>query len=293
MTMDCIAADAWQLPFIPERLTPLSFTPVWGDLLPAEQLRYNQLHGLYFHEQIIFIEQAIIVPLLRAVQPQVADAALRDSLNTFITEENTHSQRFHALLAALRPEWYARDWRYFVRAGVAGDLFLGGMVRHPRVFPFLIWLVQLMEERSIFSSRLYLAAATKFPQSIVAVQRQHLADEADHVQWDLALTEQFWEQTPAWLRRVNTRLLNWMLGEFIAVPRRAALRVIDALATDLPNLSVPPTRLKEALLCLAQQPDFRGAVFGRDAVPRTWKRASAAPDLATFVQSWLSCEHAS
>ncbi len=49
--------NAWQKRFIPERLTPLPFTPAWSALNPAEQLRYNQLHGLFFHEQIIFFEQ--------------------------------------------------------------------------------------------------------------------------------------------------------------------------------------------------------------------------------------------
>ncbi len=44
---------AWQLPFIPERLTPLRLTPAWTQLRPEERLRYNQLQGLYFHEQII------------------------------------------------------------------------------------------------------------------------------------------------------------------------------------------------------------------------------------------------
>ncbi len=109
-------SDLWRQPFIPERLTPLPFTPVWRELRPAEQLRYNQLHGLYFHEQIIFFEQTVIVPLLRAAQPHVADTALRDSIDTFVAEENTHSAGFHELLAALRPAWYAGGWRHFVGA---------------------------------------------------------------------------------------------------------------------------------------------------------------------------------
>ncbi len=285
------ADPTWQRPFIPERLTPLPFTAVWHELQPAEQLRYNQLHGLYYHEQIIFFEQTMIVPLLRAAHPHVADVALRASLDTFIAEENTHSQRFHTLLADLRPEWYARDWRHFVAAGAVGKAGLAAMVRHPRVFPFLIWLVQLLEERTMFASRLYLLDAALFPQAIIGVQRQHLADEAGHVQWDQALIKQFWGETPAWLRRINTHLLNGMLSQYIALPRRAALRVIDALANDLPALSVPPARLKTALRSLAHQADFRSVVFGRDAVPRTWRQASMAPDLGAFVNTWLTHEH--
>jgi hypothetical protein len=282
---------AWQLPFVPERLTPLRFTPAWAALRPSERLHYNQLQGLYFHEQIIYFEQAIIVPMLRAARPLVADPKLRDSLVTFEAEENTHSAGFHDLLRTLRPEWYAHTWRHFVQVGPVGDAVLAGLLRHPRQFPFLIWLVQLLEERTMYASRLYLAEADAFPAAIVAAQRQHLVDEANHVQWDIALINQLWPTTPGWLRRLNVRLLDWMVGEFIAVPRRAALRVIDALAADLPDLSVPAATLKTQLRTLAASEQFRARVFGRDAVPRTWKQASTAADLGPFVNRWLSHDH--
>lgn len=284
-------STAWQFPFIPERLTPLRLTPSWSHLRPEERLRYNQLQGLYFHEQIIYFEQAIIVPLLRAARPLVADAGLREALATFEAEENIHSAEFHALLCDLRPEWYADSWRHFVQVGPVGEAILARLLRHPRQFPFLLWLVQLLEERTMFASRLYLAEADAFPLAIIAAQRRHLADEADHVQWDIALIQQLWPTTPAWLRRLNVRLLDWMVGEFIAVPRRAALRVIDALAADVPDLSIPAATLKAELRTLAASPDFRAAVFGRDAVPRTWKQASSAADFAPFVNRWLAHEH--
>jgi hypothetical protein len=283
---------AWQLRFIPDRLTPLPFTPVWARLRPVEQLRYNQLHGLYGLEQIIFFEQALIVPLLHAVQPIVADRTLRRSLDAFIAEEHAHSAAFHGILRALRPEWYAKDWKHFVRTGPAVAAIFSTIVRCPRLFPGLLWLVQLLEERTMFASRLFLADEASYPVAIVTAHQQHLADEAGHVHWDAALIAERWPATPAWLRRLNDRSLNWVLDEYIALPRRAALRVIDALADDLPDLSVPPIDLKNALRELACREDFRRQVFGRDSVPRTWKQASTAPDLPCLVQRWLSHEHA-
>jgi len=281
----------WSRPFIPERLTPLRLIPAWALLTPGEQLRYNQLQGLYFHEQIIFFEQELIVPLLRAVRPLITDASLRQSLEVFEAEENVHSARFHGLLKELRPEWYSKSWRHFVRIPSPARALLATLVRHPKQFPLFIWLVQLLEERTMFASRLYLAQADQFPSAILDAQRQHLADEADHVQWDLALLDELWPTTPEWLRRLNVRLLDWIVGEFIAVPRRAALRVIDALAFDLPSLSVPAATLKSQLRTLADSPEFRRAVFGRDAVPRTWKHAATAPDFQPFVSRWLSHEN--
>ena len=277
--------------FIPDRLTPLHFTSAWPELRPAEQRHYNQLHGLYFHEQIIFFEQVIIVPLMRALQPQVSDPELRAALEIFIAEEMTHSAGFHALLRSRRPEWYATGWRHFVQLPRAANACLGTMVNRPQFFPCFLWLVQLLEERTLFASRLFLAEADEFPEDFIVLHRQHLSDEADHIRWDSALIAQFWSASPALVRRANARLLDWMLGEFIAVPRRAALRVIDALAAERPDLSIPPARLKAELRELAAQPEFRASVFGRDAVPRTWRQAAAAPDMSPIVETWLAHEH--
>lgn len=278
-------------PFIPERLTPLRLIPSWARLSMEEQLRYNQLQGLYFHEQIIFFEQRMIVPLITAAQRLVGDTGFRDALGVFVAEENRHSAQFHALLRELRPDWYARDWRHFVRVGAVASRMLSVMIQHPRQFPFLLWVIQLLEERTMYASRLYLAEAEKFPAVIVAAQRQHLIDEADHVQWDIQLLNELWPSTPEWLRRLNVRLLDWMVGEFIAVPRRAAVRVVEALGHELPRLTVSLETLKAELRQLARTTEFQQGVFGRDAVPRTWKQASQAPDFSRFVARWFVHEH--
>jgi len=82
-----------------------------------------------------------------------------------------------------------------------------------------------------------------------------------------------------------------MVGEFIAVPRRAAVRVVEALNAEMPGLSVPIHTIKEELRQLARTPDFQRGVFGRDAVPRTWKQAASAPNFAPFNARWFVHEH--
>lgn len=281
----------WDKLFIPEKLTPLRLTASWSKLNAEERLRYNQLQGLYFHEQIIFFEQRMIVPLIEAARPLVVDSSLQDGLSAFIREENSHSAQFHTLLRELRPDWYGHDWHHFVKVNGFASTALATMVRHPRQFPFLLWLMQLLEERTMFASRLYLAQPDLFPAKIVAAQRQHLIDEVDHVQWDMELLNDWWPRTPEWQRRWNVRLLDWTVGEFIAAPRRAAVRVVDALGEEMPRLSAPVSTLKAELRALAALPDFQRGVFGRDAVPRTWKQAAAAPNLGPFVSRWFIHEH--
>src|SRR4051794_31709856 len=49
----------FSLRFMPEELTPLSFTPVYKCLNELQRLRYNQLSALYFNEQTMFFEKAL------------------------------------------------------------------------------------------------------------------------------------------------------------------------------------------------------------------------------------------
>ena len=53
--------------FIPEELTPLFHTPSYGELTAAQRLRYNQLHALYFNEQIMFFERALCCRILESL----------------------------------------------------------------------------------------------------------------------------------------------------------------------------------------------------------------------------------
>src|SRR3954467_11462286 len=53
--------------FIAEEFTPLFHTPEYGDLADAVRLRYNQLHALYFNEQVAFFEQEMLSPALLAL----------------------------------------------------------------------------------------------------------------------------------------------------------------------------------------------------------------------------------
>ncbi len=54
-------------PFIAEDFTPLFHTPLYAALPPPIRLRYNQLHALYFNEQVAFFEQEMLSPGARRV----------------------------------------------------------------------------------------------------------------------------------------------------------------------------------------------------------------------------------
>jgi hypothetical protein len=276
--------------FMPPELTPLFHTASFTELSKEARLTYNHLHGLYFHEQIIFFEQTIICPALTTVRKACPDASLRASIGEFISEENRHSLRFHQLLQQMAPEKYAHSPRYFIRNSRAELAGLNWAVTHPRLFPMFLWLILILEERAMHCSRVFLAHEQDLAAPFFQVQRQHLADEVDHVQWDELVIESIWPSVPQWLRRPNVRAMDWMLREFIVAPKRAAVRVLDALVALHPDLQPLLPRLKTELRELGQTNEFQQSIFSPPIALRSERLMTPYSEFDSFRSHWFHHE---
>jgi hypothetical protein len=276
---------------MPPELTPLYHTIVYGELDERERLSYNQLHSLYFHEQIIFFEQSIICPAIAAVGYTCGKAELRESIKQFIAEENIHSARFHEALRAIAPEMYKSSPRYFIRNSSLETAGLNWCVSRPRLFPMYLWLILILEERAMYCSRVFLNHEEAASGPFFQIQRQHLADEVDHVQWDEAIITEVWGNTPAWLRNLNVKLMDLMLREFIVAPKRAAVRVLDALVGRHPMLTQILPRLKRELRDLGQSPEFQRSIFCAPVAPRSERLMAKHPEFNQFRKYWFRHEN--
>jgi hypothetical protein len=275
---------------MPPELTPLYHTSVHAELSEAQRISYNQLHGLYFHEQIIFFEQSIIRPALTAIKAACRDAALRSSIDQFIAEENRHSAGFYGLLRETAFAMYANSPNFFIHTNTAASLVLSWGTSNPRAFPMYLWLILLLEERAMHCSRVFLRHEGDLAGPFVQIQRQHLADEVDHVQWDEEIINEVWPKTPPWLRKLNVKLIDWMLREFIVAPKRAAVRVLDALAARHPSLKPLLPRLRKELRELGQTPDFQQSIFCSPVAPRSQRLMSTYAEFDDFQTYWFRHE---
>jgi len=276
---------------MPPELTPLYRTAVYAELRQEERVSYNQFHGLYFHEQIIFFEQSIICPALRAVAGNCSDVGLRSSIGEFIAEENRHSARFYELLRENAPDMYQNTPRFFIRNGSVETAALDWCVTHPRLFPMYLWLILLLEERAMYCSRVFLAHEEDLAPPFFQVQRQHLADEVDHVQWDEEVIESIWPKTSPWLRKLNVRLMDGMLREFIVAPKRAAVRVLDAMVARHPSLRPCLPQLRKQLRELGQRADFQRSIFCAPVAPRSERLMAKYPEFDQFRSYWFRHEN--
>lgn len=272
--------------FMPEMLTPLYHTPAYRSLSERQRLRYNQLNALYFNEQIMFFEKGLARNVLGYFQRSSLPEELRLGLRQFASEEEKHTAMFLDLNRRCSNLYQEQDF-YFVRIPPAGAKFLEFMSNHPLWFPLLIWLMHLQEERALFFGRVFLRFQDELEPSFIAVQRQHLADEVGHVRWDEQLIAEIWPRTGFLRRRLNVRMLIWMIDEFFSVPKRSSVRVVHALIQEFEELRPQANELRRQLGALGSNAEYRRLLYSADTVPNSIAKFDAWPEFTLFKRRIL------
>lgn len=270
--------------FIAEELTPLFFTAEYRRLPEPIRRRYNQLHALYFNEQVTFFEQEMLSPAWRSLlRNDALPTDLGHALQTFFEEEQRHTAAFRALNLASAPEFYHRDPYHFVRVTRPGRALLRAMAGCPFAAAMLVWLALLQEERSLYYSKRCLERDTDIEPRFAAVHRAHLADEVGHVGWDEGLLDWLWPRMNGLARATTARLLGWLIAEFFYLPKRSGTRVVWQLAREFPQLDAPA--LEQAMRQLAGNPDFLRTLYSRRIAPRTFARFDTHPEFALLSRT--------
>ncbi|MFL6236920.1 MAG: diiron oxygenase [Thermoanaerobaculia bacterium] len=269
-------------PFIPAEITPLFHTPCYRDLTEAQRLRYNQLHALYFNEQISFFETALGQPVLSALLREPWPEGLAEGLRQFQEEERQHTEMFRRLNRLCAPRLYESADLHFVRVPAFWTRVMRWAVSHPLSLPLFLWLMLLQEERSLYYSRAYLRSSEPLEPLFVETHRHHMADEARHVRWDEELLDALWLRASSPLRAVNARLFAWMLEEFFGAPKRAQLSVIEELAREVPEIRGRLPEMRRQMLALGRDEAYRETLYSRDIVPRTFARFDQCPEFRTL-----------
>jgi hypothetical protein len=268
--------------FVPETFTPLFYTPLYDDLTPVQRLRYNQLHGCYCNEQIMFFEKFIAENVLTGLLHTKHAAPLLPQLRLFLDEERRHARMFYELNRLCLPRLYERESLHFVRIPFGLKVLLNSLTSRPWFFPLFVWLMMLQEERAVFLGREILRLKEQIDPHFVALQRVHLADEIGHVQWDQEILAITWSKSSGRLRKLNAAMLRGVLCEFAITPKRANMRVIAELVTEFPELMPRLPQLRRALLMLGQDRDWNTSLYSRSTVPKTFAFFDRWPEFSSL-----------
>ncbi|MEX0718130.1 MAG: diiron oxygenase [Planctomycetaceae bacterium] len=250
-------------------LTPLYYTPIYDTLTEDQRRRYNQLTALCFNELIAFFEQSFAASVLAATaRARRGDDEWTECLERFIREERRHIGWWRDLNRLSEPELYAATDSAIVRLPAAPRGALALLTRHPHWFPAVFWVMLLLEERSLDISRrsLRLGPDVLEPQ-YRAIYRRHLEDEVRHVQLDRELIARHYALQPRYRRWLNARLLGVLIGRFFLPPTRSAVRVIERLVFEYPELGRKQREMNRRLRALGDDPDYCEMMYSRRTTP--------------------------
>ncbi|MCA9072386.1 MAG: diiron oxygenase, partial [Planctomycetaceae bacterium] len=150
----------------------------------------------------------------------------------------------------------------------------------PMLFPVVFWIMLALEERSLDISHrtLHLDEDTIEPRYRM-IYREHLKDEARHVQLDWHLIERFYVPRRSSVRKVNAWLLKQMLGRFFLPPTRSAVRVVQYLAKEDAWLLSQLPEIKRQLKQVGLNPNYYEMMYSRKTTPILFSLFDRFPEL--------------
>lgn len=269
-------------PFFPARLTALAHVASWNRLEERHQLRYSQLYALYLNEQTVFFEELLATNVLPALyqNPDRIGADLADDLRRFEAEERRHSRWFREANHRVDPDCFslAEGSYFFIPVDAKMRAVSAWFAQRPFAFPCWILLMLLQEERSISVAQECLKKSNQVEPTFLNLHRKHLADEIDHVKWDLKLIERVWLPMPMWKRRLQARLFGTMMREFFTTPKRAGKAVLQAFIDEFPELVPLSPDLHRELGELATSREYHASLYSRAITPRAFALFDDLPE---------------
>jgi hypothetical protein len=271
-------------PFIPEFITPLSYTQIYKELNYEHKLRYNQLYASNFHEQFMSLEKLLVEHLLQPLIDRFSEEKLTDHLVDFRNEEIKHISMFHDLHVRCEPHLYSQGYFYFLRTPPPLRWILHQVGKRAAMFPFCLWLTIIEEERTIFYSKMYLDEADQIEPHFVETHRRHLSDEVGHVRRDMELLERLWPDRSLFWRRLNAQIFSKILHEYFNVPKRGGWKVVRELVHEFPELETQLPRLRDELRGLETNEEYLRTLYAREMVPYTFELLDRWPEFRFLEQ---------
>ncbi len=272
-------------PFLCESLTPLAYAPSYPRLTPPQRLRYNQLTAMHFNEMMVLLETTFDGLLRRLAEEEIPGfpPGLAACAGDFLREETEHAGMFRRLNRLSEPAWYADRDFYILRVPRAAQWILARVLRRPEWFSFALWILLSQEEHTLELSR----RCARLPADAIephyrAVYAAHAADEARHVRVDVHFLDRFHRPASRWRRAANAAVFRLLVRRFFLVPSRGALRVVDLLTREFPELRPWRRRLAGELKDLPRDPAYQRVLYSRESTPLTFAGFDAYPEFQSI-----------
>jgi len=272
-------------PFVPESFTQLYHTEWYRALSDVQRLRYNQLYGLRSNELFMLFEEGFTRRVVTKLQghSSVTDPQLGECLLLMLQEEANHHRMFLSFNRQVLPQAYRDERGHFARPAPLEQALLQLLTSHPVRWPFMLWLILLLEEFSTAFSLLLMTheQSEGLSAEYVALHRLHLLDEARHVTLDSRLIELYLPPLSPRRQWLNGWLFRRLFREMVA-PKRSGIQVLRTLAAEYPELTSKLPQMEAAVRALPHDPGLYPLVVDAERLPLTHRLLGRYP-LFDFV----------
>lgn len=264
--------------WIPESLAPLAGTGAYEDLTDAQRLRYNHYYALQMAEEFMWLERFMVIgPLRGLLRGTMPAPSMRTIIESFITDEQSHTACLDRLVRAARPDLYrARAFRFFAPPR-AIRVFAAMAARMPRFLSAWALLVGALEEQTITISRTYKASGDGVDPIFATVYTLHAQDESRHCRQDSLIADWLVVNLDGLARRLNATILEHLFAAYCDV-NWGYDNPVRQLAADFPDLKARATVLIEAAMANRGETYARG-MLDRSVSPITSRNAERYPML--------------
>jgi hypothetical protein len=207
------------------------------------------------------------------------DRPLAACLEAFIAEERRHTEWWRRLNRLSDPALYTKSDQAIIRLPAAAKFVLRRLAIRPRAFPLVFWVMLALEERSLEISRRCMSLPDdEIEPRYLAIYRAHLAHEVRHVQIDWHLIERYYAGRSGMIRRLNATLFRSAVRRFFLPPTRSAVRVLDRLVAEHPELEPLIVAMRRQLVQVGSDPAYHQMMYSRESTPITFALFDRFPE---------------
>jgi hypothetical protein len=259
------------LPWAPPATVPLFGTPSYERLDDVHRLRYNHYYALLLAEQFIWLEDHFTVRPARRLLQATMEPEMRSVLQSFLTDELSHTETFWQLIQKAAPRIYPEQKFAFFHPPQRLRLLARLCALAPGRLPAWTLFTGSVEELTIQISRAYKENAGQLDEQFTSAFCLHAVDEARHCLIDGLLADWLINPLSAPWRRLAASILKQVFRAYYDTDWGHE-EPIARLIQDFPEL----TPLKADMLrdvVAARGPSFCAHVFSDAHSPLTARNA--------------------
>jgi hypothetical protein len=278
------AKTTWWLPPI---VSPLSHCKTYQTWTEDQKKAYNHTYTTLVLDQFVFFENLSGDITKGYIFNNLRHKGLKQDFKEyaehFDREEVEHIEMFQKQRSRIEMTYPHLQGQKVFKISKSSDFILRLFISNIKFFPFLLWIVLFIEERSTYLVDEFKALEkNEIDPLSYQVQISHWKDEKRHAIFVEEMLTKFWDPLPMWKKKFNLKILKYIFKNAFN-NSYTALSVFEQTA-QVVNFS--DQQQKEAtsnLRSLHLNKSYQRQLMSSKAAPKFWKNLEERKECAPIL----------